>query len=67
MFEIGDMFVKKNSRDSFVYEVERIEHHFGHDNMYEIRRIGSLGGRHFISESSLTELYNKIDTGTVFY
>ena len=67
MFEIGDKFVKKNSRDSFVFEIERIEHHFGSDTMYEIRRIGSLGGRHFISESSLIELYDKIKTGTNFY
>ena len=61
MFEIGDRFVKKNTRDSTVLEIQRINHRFGFPPSYDMKPITSCGGRMTIDEETLIELYTKIN------
>lgn len=60
-FELGDRFVKKDTRNSVVLCIERINYRFGQEPTYELKPFGCCGNRQNISESSLIELYNKID------
>ena len=60
MYEIGDKFTLKNTKDSVVYEIERIYSSFGIEPSYELKPIGKRGGRTFIKEETLKQLYNKL-------
>lgn len=60
-FEIGDRLVRKGSRDSAVMCIERIYYRFGMEPTYELKPIGSCGGRQMLGEEALMELYIKID------
>ena len=59
---VGDRFVRKNTRDSEVYEVCRIESSFSQvENVYELMSV-KLHNRMTIGEEALLELYNKLET-----
>lgn len=59
MYNVGDRFTLKNTRDSAVYEIERIIPSFCGEITYELKQIGS-GNRRFIQEKTLDELYNSV-------
>ena len=61
MFDVGDKLTVKGSRDSVVYEIERIIPSFGKEALYELRPLGGIGGRTRMTESMIKEKYIKIN------
>ena len=59
-YKIGDRFVKKNSRDSFVMNI--VEVRYGPiEPEYKLRGVNNLNMFVYLGESGLEELYTKIN------
>lgn len=58
-FKIGDMFSRKNTRDTIPLEVTRIDYEF--EPMYTLRPIRLCGDEIVLGEEALIVLYNKIN------
>ena len=60
-FKIGDKFVRKLTRDSFVMRIESVSHNIGQEPTYELKPIYGYGKEQMIGEEALEELYYKVD------
>lgn len=58
-FKLGDMFTKKNSRDTIPLKIYAIDYN-SIEPVYKLKPIKLCGDYVILGEEALTELYNKL-------